>query len=152
MRARTLLVIWLGVLAPLGMTSTAAARTSDAYTYSFDQTWRAAVRLIAVDFRFPINDRDEDIGYILFQYQEGGRAHHGSLELVRSQDDNGTPVVRVVMQVNAMPSYVERHLLDRLRRKLTDEYGTPPPSRRPEPAPPAAPGEDEGEDEDAPTE
>lgn len=146
MRARTLLAIWLGVLAPLCVTSSASARSSDAYTYSFDQTWRAAVRLIAVDFRFPISDRDEEIGYILFQYQEGGRAHHGSLELVRAQDDNGTPVVRVVMQVNAMPSYVERHLLDRLRRKLTDEYGTPPPSRRPAPTPPAeAPPEEDGE-------
>ena len=155
MRARIVLGIWLGVwlgvVAPLALTSPAAARSTDAHTYTFEQTWAAAVRLIAVDFRFPISDRDQDIGYILFEYREGGRAHHGSLELVRARDENGTPVVRVVAQVNAMPSYIERHLLDRLRRKLTDEYGSPPPSRRPPPPPSEDPAPDPGSEEDEPT-
>ena len=106
----------------------------------------AAVRLIAVDFRFPISDRDPEIGYVLFSYRDAGREHNGSLELARTTGVNGTPQVRVTMQVPSMPGYVERMLLDRLSRKLTEDYGRPPPTRRPEP--PAPPVADDDEDDD----
>lgn len=115
----------------------ASARSAEEYAYTYDQLWRAAVRLVAVDLRFPITDRDPEIGYLLFEYRDQGRAFPGSVELVRTQGPDGAERVRVVVQVEAMPSYVERMMLDRLRRKLTDEHGAPPRSApRPAPAPP----------------
>lgn len=126
----------------------AEARLSDTYRYRYDQLWRAAVRLIAVDYRFPIRDRDEEIGYVLFDYEDRGRTFEGSLELVRLQEDGRAPQVRVVIHVNRMPTYVERMLLDRLTRKLGEDYGAPPSLRpTPEPEPPAV-DDDDDDDED----
>ena len=34
-----------------------------------------------------------------------------------------------------MPSYIERMLLDKLRKKLVDEYGEPAPPKQPSGAP-----------------
>lgn len=142
--ARTLAVILLTLCAVLAPAASASARQTEEYTYTYDQLWRAAVRLIAVDFRFPITDRDPEIGYLLFSYRDAGRDHHGSLELVRTSGPHGTPQVRVSVQVPSMPSYVERMLVDRLTRKLMEDYGQPPPSRRaPEPPPPPAADDDE---------
>ncbi|MCB9591543.1 MAG: hypothetical protein H6719_02315 [Sandaracinaceae bacterium] len=143
MRRSLSLLVLLAVLAPA---ASASARSTEDYTYTYDQLWRAAVRLIAVDFRFPISDRDPEIGYVLFSYRDAGREHNGSLELARTTGVNGTPQVRVTMQVPSMPGYVERMLLDRLSRKLTEDYGRPPPTRRPEP--PAPPVADDDEDDD----
>ncbi|HEY8432393.1 MAG TPA: hypothetical protein VIL20_28675 [Sandaracinaceae bacterium] len=126
----------------------ASARSSEEYAYGYDQLWRTAVRLVAVDFRFPIVERDPDIGYLLFAYRDQGRSYDGSLELVRTRDREGAERVRVVVQVAAMPSYVERHILERLRQKLMEEHGPPRPPRRAPPAPP--PGADEGESEPEP--
>ena len=147
MRARTFVA---GLLAALWLPAApASARLSSEYTYTYDQLWGAAVRMVAVDFRFPISERDPEIGFLLFEYRDQGRAYHGSLELVRTEGPHGTPQVRVVVQVQNMPTYVERMMLDRLTRKLADEYGTPPPTRRP-PAPPprASDGEDAEDPED----
>lgn len=130
----------------------AAARSTQEYEYSYDQLWRASVRLVAVDFRFPISERDPEIGYLLFQYQDQGRTYDGSLELVRAQGRDGADRVRVVVQINAMPSYVERMMLDRLRRKLMDEHGAPRPSRpAPAPSPPVS-DDDDGDDDEPPPE
>lgn len=132
----------LGLLAVLLPSASASARLSEEYTYTYDQLWRTSVRMIAVDFRFPIEDRDPEIGYFLFSYRENGRAHHGSLELVRTEGAHGTPQVRVTIQVPSQPTYVERMLIDRLTRKLSADYGQPPPTRR-APAPPPRADEDE---------
>lgn len=146
---RHLLAGLLGIAVLLPATS-ASARLSEEYTYTYDQMWSAAVRLIAVDFRFPIEQRDEEIGFLLFRYRDNGREFNGSLELVRFEGDHGTPQVRVTMQVPQMPTYVERMLLDRFTRKLTSEYGQPPPSRRPAPPAPPVADADEDEGDDAP--
>ncbi len=138
----------LCLVAVLAPAASASARLSEEYTYSYEQLWRAAVRLIAVDFRYPISDRDEEIGYLLFSYRENNREHHGSLELVRTEGVHGTPQVRVTLQVASMPTYVERMMLDRFTRKLGDDYGQPPPSRRPAAPSPPAPDDDEPDDSD----
>lgn len=147
MRARTALAALLMLIAS-APAAPASARLSREYTYTYDQLWRAAVRMVAVDFRFPITERDPEIGFLLFEYRDQGRPYHGSVELVRTEGPRGTPQVRVVMQVQGMPSYVERMLIDRLSRKLVDDYGAPPPTRRPEPPPRVSEDDAEGDDDD----
>lgn len=147
-RSAPVLALLLGLLVP----ASARARLSEEYGYDYDQVWRAAVRLVAVDFRFPVTERDADIGYLLFEYQDQGRSYHGSVELVRARATDGSERVRVVVQVPGMPSYVERMILDRFSRKLGDDYGPP---RVVRPARPAPDDDDERqpeEDEDPPVE
>lgn len=134
----------LAFVTVLAVAAPASARLSESYTYSYDQLWRASVRMIAVDFRFPITERDEDIGFLLFDYVDQGRTYHASIELVRAGEDERA--VTVSIQVQQMPTYVERMLLTRLGRKLSGDYGQPPPNRRrAEPTPPVS---DEGEGDD----
>jgi len=112
------------------------ARKTDDFRHSYDQVWGAAVRLIRVDQGYAIKDRDESVGYFLFDYKDDGRMYPGSVELVRIEDQGGGPI-RVVIQIPAMPSYIERMLLDKLHKKLIHEYGEPitPPKKPVEPPP-----------------
>lgn len=129
MRSLATFLLAAALLVPLG----ASAKSDKYYGHSYDQVWNTAIRLIRVDERFPVRDRDEAIGFFLFDYQERGRAYPGSVELIRAKQD-GADKVRVVMKVPAMPSYVEQILLDKLGRKLEQEYGEPPrPEKKPEP-------------------
>lgn len=102
----------------------AQARREQAYAYPFSRVWTAAVRMLRVDFASPITEKDRDSGYFLFDYPDAGKQHPGSVEVVRVLD-NGIETVRVVVQVAAMPSYVEQMMLDRLTRKLNQEFGAP---------------------------
>lgn len=113
--------------------------------YRYEQVWSATVRLVRVDLECAIKDRDEDIGYLLFTYRDHGRDHSGSVELVRTTDERGD-IVRIKVSIGTMPAYIEQMILDKLERKLQQEFGDPPspPSRRP----PAEPRPDEGEGED----
>lgn len=121
---------WLGplilslVLLPA---SGAAARASDEYSYRYDQLWQATIRLLRVDLGCQITDRDDAIGFLMFDYPgTNGRTHGGSVELVRTTDEHGTEHVRVTVQIPTMPTYVERHVLTRLGRKLREDFGLPP--------------------------
>ena len=134
------LVLMMALVLP----NTSRARRSDVHAYRYDQLWRSVVRLVRVDYGFPVRDRDEEVGYLLFDYVDSGRTHPGSFELVRVEED-GQEQVRVAVQVNSMPSYVERMLLDRLERKLRDEYGQP---IRPPRPPQNVPEREEDEDDD----
>jgi len=108
-----------------------AKKTAD-FRHTYEQVWGAAIRLIRVDQGYPIKDRDESVGYFLFDYRDDGRSYPGSVELIRIEDQGGGPI-RVVVQIPAMPSYIERMLLDKLEKKLVDEYGEPaPPAKKPE--------------------
>jgi hypothetical protein len=124
----------------LFLPASALAKKTEDFRHSYDQVWGAAVRLIRVDQGYPIKDRDETVGYFLFDYRDDGRLYPGSVELVRIQDQGGGPI-RVVIQIPAMPSYIERMLLDKLERKLLDEYGEPPPPPPPPESPPKEPAE-----------
>ena len=116
--------------------ATAQAKKTADFRHTYDQVWGAAVRLIRVDQGYPIKDRDQSVGYFLFDYKDDGRTYPGSVELVRIEDQGGGPI-RVVIQIPAMPSYIERMLLDKLKRKLVDEHGepAPPPPKKPEEPP-----------------
>jgi hypothetical protein len=103
----------------------AQARREQTYAYPFSRVWTAAIRMLRVDFESPITEKDKDSGYFLFDFPDGSKSHAGSVELVRVQHA-GVENVRVVLQVPALPSYVEQMLLDHLARKLGQDYGQPP--------------------------
>lgn len=138
MRPWAAIVVVISLLMP----AVGQAKKTEDYRHSYDQVWRAAVRLIRVDQGYPIRDRDESIGYLLFDYKNDGRTYPGSVELIRIKDQGGGPV-RVVIQIPAMPGYIERMLLDKLEKKLVDEYGEPAPPKKPEEPPPPKDGEEE---------
>ena len=111
-----------------------AKKTAD-FRHTYEQVWGAAVRMIRVDQGYAIKDRDEAVGYFLVDYRDDGRNYPGSVELVRIEDQGGGPI-RAVIQIPAMPSYIERMLLDKLRKKLISEFGEPaPPPKKPTDAP-----------------
>jgi hypothetical protein len=101
--------------------------------------------MLRVDFQSPIQEKDQESGYFLFDFPESGKQHPGSAELVRTSE-GGVETVRVVFTIAALPTYVEQMLLDRLERKLSQEFGDPtPPPKRPEKPPAAGPGKPEGD-------
>lgn len=125
LRARSLLSICLlasclAWLAPLH----AQARRQRELAYPSEQIWNAALRLIRVDLRFPVTDRDLEGGFILFEFVANGKHHPASLELV-AQGSGRRATTVVVVQVQGMPSYVEQLILDKLAKKLLSEYGAP---------------------------
>ena len=126
----------IAIIAALLTPTPSHAKKTEDFRHTYEQVWGAAIRLIRVDQGYPIKDRDQSVGYFLFDYKDDGRMYPGSVELVRIADQGGGSI-RVVMQIPAMPSYIERMLLDKLQKKLVDEYGEPaPPPEQPEEPPP----------------
>jgi hypothetical protein len=155
-----LCLLWLSALVALATSgvstlaapTVAAARFGGEVSHSYAQTWQAAVRLVRVDLGCPITDRDEEMGFVLFEYRHAGRSYPGSLEVVRSTDARGTERVRVTVQVSAMPSYVERMIFERLTRKLREDFGEARSPRRPSgPAQPVSPPSDPPAETPAPS-
>lgn len=130
-------LVLVTLAAVFGGAGVAHARSDTHFAHRYDQVWSAAIRLIRVDYGFVIRDRDEEIGYLLFEYADRGRTHTGSLELLRAQLD-GREQVKVTIVIGSMPSYIEQMMLDRLGRKLREDFGDPPPPPRRRPAPPPA--------------
>jgi len=123
---------------------TASARRETTFAYPISRVWTTAIRLVRVDLESPVTEKDREDGYFFFEYSDRGKKYPGSVELVSLQE-SGTDQVRVIVQVPAMPAYVESMILDRLGRKLEQEYG--PPKAPPPPKPPAKPAEDEAKDD-----
>lgn len=143
MLRRLLIATVLVAAALLVPVATASARTTNDYAYPRDKVWNASLRLVRIDLGCPLGDRDADVGYFTFEYVDGARRYPGSVEFVATRVQ-GREVVRVVVQIPAMPSYVERMILDKLQRKLVDDFGEPapaPPTVRPADRRP--PGENE---------
>jgi hypothetical protein len=118
----------------------AQARREQSYPYQFSRVWTAAVRLVRVDFESTITEKDRDSGYFLFGFVDGAKSHPGSVEIVPVKN-GAIESVRVIIQVPAMPSYVEQMLLDRLARKLSQDYGAPPAPKSETPTTGAAPAQ-----------
>ena len=129
--------LWAAILLIFVLLSPAtsqAKKTAD-FRHTYDQVWGAAIRMIRVDQGYAIKDRDQAVGYFLFDYRDDGRTYPGSVELVRIKDQGGGSI-RAVVQIPAMPSYIERMLLDKLTKKLVHEYGEPePPPKKPSDSP-----------------
>ncbi|MFW6066752.1 MAG: hypothetical protein ACOC97_00320 [Myxococcota bacterium] len=139
---RAMMLLAAAVL--LAAPPSAHARMDTELRYRFAQAWGAAVRLVRVDYGFPIRDRDEEVGYLLFDYRDGDRSYPASFELVKVRA-HGEERVKVALTIPDMPSYIERMILDKLERKLEKDYGEPPPPR---PAPDRRKKKGEGDEEE----
>ena len=104
---------------------TVLARSTREASYRYDQIWNTMVRFIRVDNGFKITEKDKESGYLMFDYTEGVKSQIGAVEVVEIIR-NQRLYVTVGLRIQNMPSYVELHLLDKLERKLRDEYGDPP--------------------------
>lgn len=101
------------------------ARREATFGYPYSRVWTSAVRLMRVDFEATITEKDRDDGYFLFEYKERGKSYPGSVQLMPVQQAAGGESVRVVLTIQALPTYVENMMVDRLARKLEQEFGPP---------------------------
>ncbi len=143
--ASTLLLAAALALPALVLFRAGDADASAAYdtSYSFEQTYGTAMRLIRVDLGCIITEKDAANGYLLFEYtspESGSRVHRGSLEIVRGREST-----HVAVQLPTLPQYHEQMILDALTRKLSSEHGSAPAKPKPSPAPVADAGTDGGE-------
>jgi hypothetical protein len=132
------IVAGVAVSAALALTTTGAnAKSSYESPYGYDRTWNAALRLVRVDNGWKVTEKDDQNGYLLFDYRspEDNKVSPGTLELVRGRD--GDSPVSVLVQLPQMPHYHEQVLLDSLASKMRREYGDPPEHRRKPDAPDA---------------
>lgn len=116
----------------------ASARTHQVSPYPLSSVWPAAVRFLRVDRGFPIREKDEEAGYVLFDYTDGPKPCKASLELIRTIDSEGRDATKMAVSIPELPHRFEQMLLDRLTVKIRDDQGPPaPPPRKPDkPAPP----------------
>ena len=63
--------------------TSASARATYASPYGYERTWNAALRLVRVDNGWKVTEKDDQSGYLIFEYTspESARATPGSLEL-----------------------------------------------------------------------
>lgn len=113
-------------------------------SYPADQVWPTAIRFLRVDRAYTLVDRDQESGFILFDFPLGSRPDapvgRGSLELVATEDSSGRAAVKLQFSTDAGPTHLPHALADGLAKKLKDERGQPAPPPRPEPTPaPKAP-------------
>lgn len=137
------------VLSLAGPAGTALARRESRLRYPYSLVWTTAVRMVRVDYASPITEKDRDEGYFLFAFVHDGKEYPGSFEVIEDSEDGA----RVVVQIPAMPSYVEQMLIDKLERKLARDHGAPREKKKaPAEKKPSAPAEGEGEPGDKPAE
>lgn len=120
----------------------AGARSAFDSSYGYDRTWNAALRMVRVDMNFKVTEKDEQNGYLIFEYktaETNNKPSSGSMELVRSKDPDQP--VHVIVQLTEMPRYHEQVMLDSLARKMRQEYGDPP-AHPPHPVTPPDAGSD----------
>jgi hypothetical protein len=124
------LIVTGGIVITAGLADAKATYESP---YGYDRTWNAALRLVRVDNGWKITEKDDQNGYLLFDYRspESKKTSPGTLELVRGQD--GDSPVSVLVQLPEMPHYHEQVMLDALASKMRHEYGDPPARKKKKP-------------------
>jgi hypothetical protein len=125
-------------LATGGLARWAAAKATYESSYGYERTWNAALRLVRVDNGWKVTEKDQDSGYLLFEYtsRENAKPTPGSVELIRPREPDG--LISVLVQLPQMPRYHEQLLLDALASKMRREYGDAPERGKAAPVPPAA--------------
>jgi hypothetical protein len=129
---RFFLVLCLGFV---GWSSHAHARTTLAVSYPMEEVWPTTVRFLRVDRGFPIHEKDDVAGYILFDYREGNRPYKGSFEFIQTTDTQGRSATRIAVSIPDLPRHFEQILLDKLSIKIREDRGlpVPPPMKLPTP-------------------
>jgi hypothetical protein len=118
----------------------AQARSMEIVPYPVTDVWPATVRFLRVDRSFPIKEKDEAAGYVLFEYTDGPKSCRASIELIRATDVEGRDATRVAVSIPDLPKRYEQMLIDKLVIKLREDQGPPaPPPKRNKPAEPAKP-------------
>lgn len=113
-------------------------------SYPFEQVWPTAIRYLRIDRGFTVTDRDEDAGYIMFEFDlDGDRVGSGSLEMFRTEDVSGRPSVSVTVSTGAGPVHLPHAIVDGLAAKVRAERGQPAPPPKPE-----EPPKDDGDKDD----
>ncbi len=138
--------IILAVVMVAALSANAFAKAEKEYSYAFERVWPAAIRLLHVDEKFTIVEKDVEAGYVLFALKSDGKEFQGSMELVRTKDSRERDATRVLVAIPGRPDYVGDTILNKLGTKLFDELGDPP-SPPPKKAPPEAPNDPPPADE-----
>jgi uncharacterized lipoprotein len=123
-------------LAMLVYSAQAKARTTLVVSYPMEEVWPTTVRFLRVDRGFPIREKDDAAGYVLFEYREGNRLYKGSFEFIQTTDSQGRSATRIAVSIPDLPRHFEQILLDKLSIKIREDRGYPasPPSKTPPPA------------------
>ena len=106
--------------------------------YPMEYVWPTTIRYLRVDRGYSIVDRDQESGYVLFEFPSGrdGKGT-GSVEAFATEDDAGRPSVNVNVSTTDGPSYLPNTIAEGIAEKLREERGQParPPKKTPEPPP-----------------
>lgn len=114
----------------------ALARTMELVSYPIADVWPTSIRFLRVDRAFPIREKDETSGYVLFDFTDGPKLSKASLELIHAVDPEGREATRVAISIPDLPKRYEQMLIDKLAGKLREDHGPPaPPPKRNQPAP-----------------
>lgn len=116
-------------------------------SYPFEQVWPTAIRYLRIDRAYKVTDRDEEAGYMLFEFPlEGGRIGSGSVEMFATEDPSGRASVSVAVNTGAGPVHLPNSILDGIAAKVRAERGQPvdPPKKEAPPPKQDDPNEDDG--------
>lgn len=119
-------------------------------SYPFAQVWPTAIRYLRIDRGFKVTDRDEEAGYMLFEFPlDGARMGNGSVEMFATEDAAGRPSVSVAVNTGAGPVHLPNTLLDGIAAKVRAERGQPAAPPKQEQPPPKQ--DDPEDDHSVPT-
>jgi hypothetical protein len=144
---RLALALGVGMAAVAAWPAPAQARTMEVVSYPIADVWPTSIRFLRVDRAFPIREKDESAGYVLFDFTDGPKVSKASVELIHAVDPEGRQATRIAVSIPDLPKRYEQMLIDRLASKLREDHGppAPPPKRskpveqpRPDASPPPA--------------
>jgi hypothetical protein len=120
----------LALLGAVALAPRADARVDSASSYSKAQTYSGALRYVRVDMGYEVVEKDPDAAYLIFKYAPPGASKGalvtGTLEVIEASGG-----VRLFVNLPRMPEYYERVFRDGLLKKLREEYGAPPVTKKP---------------------
>lgn len=102
----------------------AEARAAHESPYTYRQTFGTALRLIKVDLAMRVLETNSEWGFFIFEYRSpasGKRKNRGTVQFVKQ-----SAKVQVAVDVPQMPLHHEQMLVDKLKRKLSQDHGSPP--------------------------
>jgi hypothetical protein len=100
----------------------AHGRKSKLVSYALEVVYPTCIRYIRIDRNWPIAEKDQEGGYIIFTYiDKSGKRSRAAVELIRRGKEKAAKT-RIVVTIGAAPAYVENEFLDKLANKLKQEH------------------------------